>query len=681
MKFVHPEFLWALTALAIPIVIHLFNFRRYKTLYFSSLQFVQKVNNETKSTQKLKHWIILALRLLAYAAIILAFAQPFFDNANSIENETDKVYAIHIDNSQSMTMRGAEGELLSEAKEAARRLISSLPLDAKILISTNAFSGIEARITNKIDALNRLDEVNPTPLSRSIDDVVLWQKNFLSSRPEYNSTSIQHIYLSDFQRKTTNFSKLNKDSLASYYPYIFVPQEKSNLSIDSVWFTSPLRKVGVSNELNISVTNHGEKDLKNLELSIEIGTLKKDLFIDINGKSKFETKISYTDESTGYKKGKIRINDSQFFSDDDFYIAYEVRRQSNILIINGDNNNESMSRILSLEEYYDVKQINQGSVTSQDFKQVDLVILNGLNEIKSGFADDIVKFTKNGGSIAIFPGANLNLSEYNDFLLNYNLPLISKKIQQNTKVAQLNYDDSFFKGVFDNQKENLSLPGVSQFYLTNETSTSNSYTIMKMQNGRPLLLRSSNQNSAFFFTGIIADQSSFTSDILYPTLLLRMSELSQRSSPLSITLGGESIIPLFKTLKNSDQAVHLKNESHDFIPSFIENNNSIQIDLQGNEAIENLSAGNYNVTIADEEIAKVGINYNRTESDLAYYSFEEVNEKLLERGITNFSINEIKEGVSALDFSLVEKSSLWKIILIAGLIFLILEMILIKFWK
>ncbi len=98
MNFVYPEFLWALFALAIPVIIHLFNFRRYKTLYFSSLKFIKHVDQQTRSTQKVKHLLVLALRILALAALIFAFAQPYIPVESSAGSGGKPVLAIYIDN-------------------------------------------------------------------------------------------------------------------------------------------------------------------------------------------------------------------------------------------------------------------------------------------------------------------------------------------------------------------------------------------------------------------------------------------------------------------------------------------------------------------------------------------------------------------------------------------------------
>ena len=70
MQFVNPLFLIALSALAIPILIHLFNFRKYKKVYFTNVHFLQEIQQETKKQSQLRQLLILLARLLAIAALV-----------------------------------------------------------------------------------------------------------------------------------------------------------------------------------------------------------------------------------------------------------------------------------------------------------------------------------------------------------------------------------------------------------------------------------------------------------------------------------------------------------------------------------------------------------------------------------------------------------------------------------
>src|SRR3954470_10541393 len=100
MSFLYPSFLWALAALAIPIVIHLFNFRRTTRIYFSNTRFLKLVKEVTTAKRRLKHYLILASRLFFLLFLILAFAQPIIPAREQLGN--GKSIVLYIDNSQSM---------------------------------------------------------------------------------------------------------------------------------------------------------------------------------------------------------------------------------------------------------------------------------------------------------------------------------------------------------------------------------------------------------------------------------------------------------------------------------------------------------------------------------------------------------------------------------------------------
>src|SRR5687768_6356730 len=99
MKFVHPEILYALSALSIPIIVHLFNFRRFKKVLFSNVEFLKEIKLETQSKSKIKHLLILLSRMIAMACIILAFAQPYIPAGNSTTRPGDRAISIYLDNS------------------------------------------------------------------------------------------------------------------------------------------------------------------------------------------------------------------------------------------------------------------------------------------------------------------------------------------------------------------------------------------------------------------------------------------------------------------------------------------------------------------------------------------------------------------------------------------------------
>ena len=90
MQFKHPELLYALLLLLIPIFIHLFQLRRFQKVDFTNVAFLKKVTLQTRKSSQLKKWLTLLARLLALACIVLAFAQPYTTTktAQNAERET-----------------------------------------------------------------------------------------------------------------------------------------------------------------------------------------------------------------------------------------------------------------------------------------------------------------------------------------------------------------------------------------------------------------------------------------------------------------------------------------------------------------------------------------------------------------------------------------------------------------
>ncbi len=683
MKFVYPEFLWAFGVLIIPIIIHLFNFRKYKVLYFSSLKFIQFVDQQTRSTQKLKHLLVLIARILAFSFLVIAFAQPFIPAAKDNSKGGKPVIAIYIDNSFSMSMKGTEGELISEAREMSRKMITEASLDTRFMLVTNSLSGIEQRLVTKLEALERLDKIEVNSMVRNIGDVIEWQRNAIQRENETNQKIgvIQYVVFSDFQKNTSDLSKIKADEEAFYYPIKLTPLETSNIYVDSVWFTSPVQKIGESNELNVRVKNSGDHDLTNVELHFEVENTRRDVFLDIPANNNTTTVINYTEQKEGFKKGKVSVNDKQFYFDDEYYFSYTVAKKANILILNGENAVNGISLVYSLDNFYSVEEINQTSFTSESLSEKDLVIINGSKDIPSGLAEDLIDYAKEGGTLALFPGEEIaSTSGWNTFLSSLKMPILGTTFTEGVKIKNINYEDVFFKSVFEKNPENINLPSIAKAYRSNSFSSSQSIGLINLQNGNPLYIRSLGSLNVFLYTSSLTPSyGSFTSNALFSTILLRTAELSKRKNPISLIIGSDSRFPIYSKRK-SETPIHIKNKQIDFIPQISRKGSITYLSLSGLEAIENLKAGTY--SIIDETVKGIlSLNYNRNESNVIAFDNEEIVSLFEAQGIKNITLSEISEGQSLTKIDLEKPYEYWKMFVVLALLFIIIEIALLKFWR
>jgi hypothetical protein len=76
MTFLQPWMLAALPLMALPIIIHLINQRRFQTVQWAAMQFLLAAKALSSGYSKLRHWLIMLLRMLAVAAVILAIGRP-----------------------------------------------------------------------------------------------------------------------------------------------------------------------------------------------------------------------------------------------------------------------------------------------------------------------------------------------------------------------------------------------------------------------------------------------------------------------------------------------------------------------------------------------------------------------------------------------------------------------------
>lgn len=113
MQFKHPELLWALLLLLIPIIIHLFQLRRFQKITFTNVKFLKNVKLQTRKSSQIKKWLVLITRLLLLACLVFAFTQPFTTNSDTFNAKNETV--IYLDNSFSMEAKGNNGSLLNEA--------------------------------------------------------------------------------------------------------------------------------------------------------------------------------------------------------------------------------------------------------------------------------------------------------------------------------------------------------------------------------------------------------------------------------------------------------------------------------------------------------------------------------------------------------------------------------------
>jgi hypothetical protein len=234
--------------------------------------------------------------------------------------------------------------------------------------------------------------------------------------------------------------------------------------------------------------------------------------------------------------------------------------------------------------------------------------------------------------------------------------------------------------MFDKKKEELNLQSIKKSYTVQTTGNSNYFDLINLQNGQALLTRSNNTFNCYLLSiSLDAEYGTFTSESLFPSILLRIGEMSQRKGPIALMIGKDAFYPLYDK-PDEDQPAHLKNGKIDFIPRTEKRGLTDYLLLNGMEAMEQLVAGTYDI-VSDVKTGMLSLNYQRKESSTELISLSEIENGFNEAGIKNISMSEIDKGQSLAKIDIEKPFEYWRLFIILALVFLLAEMVVLKIWK
>lgn len=672
MKFVYPDFLYALFAIAIPIIIHLFNFRRYKTIYFTNVRFLKNVQEETNSTNKLKHLLVLLSRILAIIFLVLAFAQPFILQSDKPIKLGSSIVGIYLDNSFSMQGQNENGSLIDIAKNKSLSILDAYKADDRFVLLTNDFEGKHQRALNKEDFIDFLQAVDLSPSVKTISEI----QNRLNDIVKTDEAANKYLYfISDFQKTTANIDLLKNDSSIQLNLLPISSQETDNLFIDSCWFYSPYRQGNSPEKLVIKIVNHSDKKYENIPISIEInGKTKTPASFNIDANQTIYDTLSYTNSLKGIQLGKISIKDYPISFDDDFYFNYKLSEQISITVINENENSKPMQALFGTDDFFKLNQSSKNQIDFATFKSQQLIVLNGLSIISSGLIDELQKFVKAGGHLIIFPSLDNAENATNNLIQKFGIQ-ITNKVTTPTKIDYLNSEAAIYQNVFEEIPKNLNLPLVNNYYPISTTAE----TLLRLQNRKDFLVRKSFQKGSVYLcaTSLETEASNFSQHAIFVPTMYNIALNSQSQNQLFHWLNENNKVTL-SIENNSESPLQIKGNGIDFIPEqrFVDGN----IDLYLHSKIS--LAGNYTIFKADKEIEGLSLNYDRKESILDFYQKNEIKDLLLKAGLNQVNIMESNNEILSKEISENREGfSLWKYCIILCLLFIAFEVLLLRLFK
>ena len=663
MKFLYPQFLYALATLAIPIIIHLFNFRKFKTVYFSNIQFLKEVKQQTKAQSELKHLLILLSRLLAITSLVLAFAQPYVTEKNQIVADKHAI-SVYVDNSFSMDAENENGRLLLTAQKKAEAIAQAYQNTDEFQIITNDLSGKHQRLLSKELFLEELYEIESSSQSIPISMLFNRQSHTLNN----SKTEEKTLYIiSDFQSSNTDLENVEVDTNINIRIIPITPYLVNNLYLDSCWISTPNPQVGQNITLHARLVNEGEKR-ENIPVQLNVNGQQKAIAnTDVIDDAIVE--LNFVCQQNGWHEATVSISDHPITFDDDFYCVFEIKKQLNIITIFETSSNPSLEKLFGNDYYFQFSTQNVKQLKYSDLLNQQLLILDGLTHISSGLSQTLEQFVGEGGSLLIFPAEKSDLTSYQTLLQSLGTDYFLYLDESSINITQLNEKHSLFHGVFEEVNEKLNFPKIEQYFTKTQFSKTTSEPLLSLENGQALISEYQYKQGKIYLSSIGLESvfGSFSQHALFVPILYNVASHSRGIQSLFHQIG-KTHVPSDLQL-SKEQVYELKGKGISFIPQVQKSQIGVYNQIT--------TAGHYELTQQKEKIATFAFNYSRKESNPSILSIDEL--KAFASQHTNIEVIDAKKSTLTQTLNTLNKgTALWKLCLIFALGFLALEILIIK---
>jgi hypothetical protein len=628
--------------LVIPILVHLFQLRRFIKEYFTNVQFLKELSVQTRKSSKIKKYLLLASRLLLLAFLIFAFAQPFFKSKDS-KNASNEMYII-LDNSYSMQAKGQKGELL---KRAVEDLLQHAPENLNFSLITNSenFWNTDVKSIQK-ELQNIKYSATPFVLESALSKVK-------SRKSAFNKDVVIITDAIGIQQKQL------KSIDVDYNTLFIIPkaEQKNNVSIDSVYINQTLDNFY---ELGVKLTSYG-----NDSKEIPIGLYNNEKLIaktiaKLDSKTKF---MNFTIPKANFH-GYFSITDTSLEYDNQLYFSISKPEKKNVISIGDAEKSNFLSRIYTSDEF-DYQNFAIQSLDYNLLEKQDAIVLNELKDIPQALQTTLKSFVEKGGNLVLIPSQESSLSNINSLLKNFGSLQYGRISGLEKMITKIQFSNPLFNSVFEKKIDNFQYPNTkTSFSFSGATPAILSYEDQSM-----FLTSISNQlSNVFVFAAPINKvNSNFQQSPLIVPVFYNMAQNDYKTGVSAIIIGENKPLIVDSQL-TKDEIVSIKNKTEKFIPVQQILNNKAKLTF--NDLPQ--QAGNFGVFKKEELIKNISFNYSRTESNIDTNGAELLSDyKIID------SIETVFDTIKA------EKTDtqIWKWFVIFALLFLVAEIFIQKFVK
>lgn len=420
MDFSNPIFLWALPAVLLPVVLHLFFKRRKIRVHFSTLLFFVKKERYFAYRRKFFEILLLALRILIILLLVLALSHIFFKRFNFIPGGSTEAVII-LDDSMSMQCNlSAGGTTFDFAKRKAEEILNSLSGDDGVsLVFLSGRQGIN-QTRDKAEVLKQVRQARITAATGSMSATVQSAIDQLRKSSGLN----REIYiLSDFQKNNKPSRAISTAPLENCRIFCIPFNGSSeNLSVEGIELDSTPKIINRTVNIPYKIINHG-KNAKDVKVELEIdGKIAQTRQLTVKERNSASDRFVFVPVRSGRIIGCIKITDENIPLDDKAFFTFNVSGCINVLLTRETSDNAPDPFYFLRFAIDPVKDnpalgiktetVNLNSLNAEHLKKIHILWLAQSEKLPDDKAMLIRRYMDNGGVLITLPLSNSSQETY-----------------------------------------------------------------------------------------------------------------------------------------------------------------------------------------------------------------------------------------------------------------------------
>ena len=420
MTFLNPFVLFGLAAAAVPVLLHLLNLRKLRTVEFSSVRFLKELQKTSMRRLRFRQILLLILRTLLIIAVVMAFSRPALrvQVGGFGTPGASSTMIIIVDDSPSMNVHDERGTAFTRATQTVSRLIDIAADGDRLYVvplsELRAGNTLPAPRTPE-SAREALGRMTPSPVSVPLAEALASLRPLLASSTDANR---EVMFVGDGQAtQLVPAAPPGQGGAPDPHTKVFLcsspPLRHENTGATGGELLTKIVTDKKPVRFRPRISNTGDEPVRESVVSLySDGARVAQQSVEISPRGEIRPVFSFMVKRRGILGCSVNLEDDAFETDNVYAFVVEVPEHIAVLLSGPGVSSTRLAALALtlggdslLTGHLSARQITNTELPSADLSRVDVIVMCGFDGITPPAARSVARFVSEGGGLMLFPGA------------------------------------------------------------------------------------------------------------------------------------------------------------------------------------------------------------------------------------------------------------------------------------